>query len=108
MVDARITGHKPKKLDTAATAAILLTALTAWEGLFEHLSIQNADVGERLLIIGGAGGAGSLSIPQAKYRSKVKVIATASRPDSTQWCLDRGADITINYHNMAEELNKHG
>jgi NADPH:quinone reductase-like Zn-dependent oxidoreductase len=55
-----------------------LTALTAWEGLFERLNIQDAGADKTLLIIGGAGGVGSLAIPFAKHNSKVKVIATAS------------------------------
>lgn len=104
LIDARITGHKPKTLDWASAAAIPLTALTAWEGLFERLQIDTAPEGKTLLIIGGAGGVGSLAIPLAKLRSKVKVIATASRPDSAQWCRDRGADAVVNYHNLADEL----
>ncbi|WP_017800584.1 zinc-binding alcohol dehydrogenase family protein [Winslowiella toletana] len=106
LVDARITGHKPQSLDWAAAAAVPLTALTAWEGLFERLNIQHAAEGKTLLIVGGAGGVGSLAIPFAKLNSKVKVIATASRPDSVKWCLDRGADLTINYQDMAAELEK--
>ncbi|WP_437612941.1 zinc-binding alcohol dehydrogenase family protein [Erwinia sp. V71] len=108
LIDARITGHKPKSLDWAAAAAIPLTALTAWEGLFERLNIQDAAEGKTLLIIGGAGGVGSLAIPFARLHSKVKVIATASRPDSVQWCLDRGADLTVNYKNMVAELELQG
>ena len=108
LIDARITGHKPKSLDWAAAAAIPLTALTAWEGLFERLNIQDAPEGKTLLIVGGAGGVGSLAIPFAKLHSKLKVIATASRPDSVQWCLDRGADLTINYKDMPGELEKLG
>lgn len=78
LIDARIVGHKPASLDWAAAAALPLTALTAWEGLFERLKIQDADADKTLLIIGGAGGVGSLAIPFAKHNSKVKVIATAS------------------------------
>ncbi|URQ61431.1 zinc-binding alcohol dehydrogenase family protein [Pantoea alhagi] len=108
LVDARIVGRKPQSLDWGAAAAIPLTALTAWEGLFEHLRIQQATEEQTLLIIGGAGGVGSLAIPFTKLHSKVRVIATASRPDSVQWCKDRGADIVINYKNMPEELEQHG
>ncbi|WNN46453.1 zinc-binding alcohol dehydrogenase family protein [Winslowiella toletana] len=93
---------------TEAHQAIPLTALTAWEGLFERLNIQDAPEGKTLLIVGGAGGVGSLAIPFAKLHSKLKVIATASRPDSVQWCLDRGADLTINYKDMPGELEKLG
>ncbi|QKJ85741.1 zinc-binding alcohol dehydrogenase family protein [Paramixta manurensis] len=108
LIDARIVGHKPKSLDWAAAAAIPLTALTAWEGLFERLNLQQATADQTLLIVGGAGGVGSLAIPFAKLHSKVKIIATASRPDSAQWCRDRGADLIVNYQDMVGELEKEG
>ncbi|RDT57546.1 alcohol dehydrogenase catalytic domain-containing protein, partial [Enterobacter roggenkampii] len=63
LIDARIVGHKPSSLGWAAAAALPLTALTAWEGLFERLNIQDAGTDKTLLIIGGAGGVGSLAIP---------------------------------------------
>jgi NADPH:quinone reductase-like Zn-dependent oxidoreductase len=85
-----------------------LTALTAWEGLFERLNIQDAGADKTLLIIGGAGGVGSLAIPFAKHNSKVKVIATASREDSARWCRDRGADVVVNYRDLKGELAKQG
>lgn len=108
LIDARITGHKPASLNWAEAAAIPLTALTAWEGLFDRLQLDKAEEGKTLLIVGGAGGVGSLAIPFAKLHSKVKVIATASSPDSVQWCKDRGADLVIDYKDMAAELEKHG
>ncbi|ADO08259.1 putative alcohol dehydrogenase, zinc-containing protein [Pantoea vagans C9-1] len=108
LVDSRITGHKPESLDWAQSAAIPLTALTAWEGLFERLNLETASEDQTLLIVGGAGGVGSLAIPLAKLRSKVKIIATASREDSAQWCRDRGADLVINYKDMIGELEKQG
>jgi len=107
LIDARITGHKPRSLDWAESAALPLTALTAWEGLFDRLQLESATAGKTLLIVGGAGGVGSLAIPLAKLRSKVTVIATASRPDSAQWCQDRGADLVIDYRDMPGELAKH-
>ena len=85
-----------------------LTALTAWEGLFERLNIQDAGSDKTLLIIGGAGGVGSLAIPFAKHNSKVRVIATASREDSARWCRDRGADLVVNYRDLQGELAKQG
>lgn len=108
LIDARIVGHKPASLDWAASAALPLTALTAWEGLFERLNIQNAGSDKTLLIVGGAGGVGSLAIPFAKHNSKVTVIATASREDSAQWCRDRGADRVVNYRDLKGELAKQG
>ncbi|PKB90151.1 NADPH:quinone reductase [Ewingella americana] len=107
LIDSRIVSVKPKSLDWAQAAAMPLTTLTAWEALFEHLKIQDASADKTLLIIGGAGGVGSLAIPFAALRSKVKVIATASRPESAQWCLDRGADLTVNYKDLKGELAKH-
>ncbi|WP_336281748.1 zinc-binding alcohol dehydrogenase family protein [Cronobacter dublinensis] len=107
LIDARIVGHKPRTLSWAAAAAIPLTALTAWEGLFERLNIQDAGEDKTLLIIGGAGGVGSLAIPFARLRSKVKIIATASREDSAQWCRDRGADLVVNYRDLQGELAQH-
>jgi zinc-binding alcohol dehydrogenase family protein len=106
LVDARIAAHKPASLNWAEAAALPLTALTAWEGLFEHLNIQNAAKGKTLLIIGGAGGVGSLAISLAAQRSEVTVIATASRPDSAQWCRDRGADVVVDYRHLADDLKK--
>ncbi|AFJ48421.1 zinc-binding alcohol dehydrogenase family protein [Shimwellia blattae] len=108
LIDSRIVGHKPATLGWAESAAIPLTALTAWEGLFERLNIQQAGADKTLLIIGGAGGVGSLAIPFAKLHSNVKIIATASRPDSAQWCLDRGASLVVNYHDLPGELAKNG
>ncbi|EOC1314897.1 zinc-binding alcohol dehydrogenase family protein [Cronobacter turicensis] len=108
LIDSRIVGHKPRTLSWAAAAAIPLTALTAWEGLFERLAIQNAGEDKTLLIIGGAGGVGSLAIPFARLHSKVKIIATASREDSAQWCRDRGADLVVNYRDLPGELVKEG
>ncbi|ELQ6142029.1 zinc-binding alcohol dehydrogenase family protein [Cronobacter sakazakii] len=108
LIDSRIVGHKPRTLSWAAAAAIPLTALTAWEGLFERLAIQDAGEDKTLLIIGGAGGVGSLAIPFARLHSKVKIIATASREDSAQWCRDRGADLVVNHHDLPGELAKHG
>ncbi|WNN47997.1 zinc-binding alcohol dehydrogenase family protein [Siccibacter colletis] len=107
LIDARIVGHKPRTLDWAAAAALPLTALTAWEGLFERLNIQDAGADKTLLIIGGAGGVGSLAIPFAKHHSNIRIIATASREDSAQWCRDRGADLVVNYKDLPGELAKH-
>ncbi|EKM0373653.1 zinc-binding alcohol dehydrogenase family protein [Cronobacter turicensis] len=108
LIDSRIVGHKPRTLSWAAAAAIPLTALTAWEGLFERLAIQDAGEDKTLLIIGGAGGVGSLAIPFARLHSKVKIITTASREDSAQWCRDRGADLVVNYRDLPGELAKEG
>lgn len=108
LIDSRIAAHKPRTLNWAEAAAMPLTALTAWEALFEHLNIQQADAGQTLLIIGGAGGVGSLAISLAVLRSKVKVIATASRPESATWCHERGADLVVDYRDLKANLAKEG
>ncbi|MEM8266950.1 zinc-binding alcohol dehydrogenase family protein, partial [Morganella morganii] len=108
LIDSRIAAHKPRSLNWAESAALPLTALTAWEALFEHLNIQDAPEHKTLLIIGGAGGVGSLAIPLAALRSKVKVIATASRPESAAWCHERGADLVVDYRDLKGNLAQHG
>ncbi|HEI8866763.1 zinc-binding alcohol dehydrogenase family protein [Serratia sp. AKBS12] len=108
LVDSRISAHKPRSLNWAEAAAMPLTALTAWEALFEHLQIQHAQAGKTLLIVGGAGGVGSLAIPLAALRSKLKVIATASRPESAAWCRERGAELVVDYHDLQGNLAKEG
>jgi zinc-binding alcohol dehydrogenase family protein len=98
LVDERIVGPKPRSLDFAQAAAIPLTALTAYEGLFERLSIDvgGQHAGRTLLVINGGGGVGSIAIQLAKLAG-LRVIATASRPESQQWCRTMGADHVINH-----------
>jgi NADPH2:quinone reductase len=93
LVDERIVGRKPKKLDFAQAAAIPLTAITAWEAYHDRLKVQP---GKTMLIIGGAGGVGSIGIQLAKI-AQLKVIATASRPETIAWCKELGADHTIDH-----------
>jgi zinc-binding alcohol dehydrogenase family protein len=92
-VDERIVGRKPKTLDFPQAAAIPLTAITAWES-FHHL--MRVEAGKTLLLIGGAGGVGSIGIQLAKIAG-LKVIATASRPETIAWCKSLGADQTIDH-----------
>ncbi|OJA49578.1 NADPH:quinone reductase [Burkholderia ubonensis] len=98
-VDERIAALKPRTLDFAAAAALPLTALTAWEALFDRLRVssQGADAGKSVLIIGGAGGVGSIAIQLAKTLGKLHVIATASRPESAQWVRALGADQAVDH-----------
>lgn len=99
LVDERIVGQLPKTLDFAAAAALPLTAITAWEGLFERLKIDpRSDTGKNILIIGAAGGVGSMVIQLAKKVAGLKVIATASRDETRQWCTSLGADHCIDHH----------
>jgi zinc-binding alcohol dehydrogenase family protein len=91
LVDERIVGRKPKSMDFAQAAAIPLTAITAWEGFHDRLKVQP---GRTMLIIGGAGGVGSIGIQLAKIAG-LKVVATASRPESIAWCKAMGADEVV-------------
>lgn len=101
-VDERIVGKKPTSLSFAEAAALPLTTITAWEALFERLGIEPEKTLENrsstVLIIGGAGGVGSIAIQLAKQVAGLRVIATASRAESIAWCKQMGADYTINHH----------
>lgn len=105
-VDSRIVAHKPQSLDFADAAALPLTAITAWELLFERIGIDpdGSDAGRSVLIIAGAGGVGSIAIQLAK-QAGLTVIATASRPDTIAWCKEFGADHVIDHRQpLAEGL----
>ncbi|GMA51356.1 NADPH:quinone reductase [Alicyclobacillus contaminans] len=102
VVDERIVGRKPKTLSFAEAAALPLTSLTAWEGLFEHLGISKQGMaGERVLIVGAAGGVGSIAT-QLANRAGLTVIGTASRPESRDWVLAHGAHHVV-VHGQAFE-----
>ena len=98
LVDERIAGKKPKSLDFAEAAALPLTAITAWELLFDSLGLKEGDgQGDALLIIGAAGGVGSIGIQLARQLTKLEVIATASRPETIAWVQKMGAHHAINH-----------
>jgi len=109
LIDERIVGLKPKKLNDAEAAAMPLTALTAWESLYDRIRIsEQKDKGKSILIIGGAGGVGSIAIQLAKKISGLKVIATASRPETKDWCKAMGADVVVDHKNLVEEVRAAG
>jgi zinc-binding alcohol dehydrogenase family protein len=93
LVDERIVGRKPKKLDFAQAAAMPLTSITAWEAFYERMKVER---GRSILIINGAGGVGSIGIQLAK-NSNLTVIATASRPESVAWVKSLGADQVVDH-----------
>jgi NADPH2:quinone reductase len=99
LVDERIVGRKPRNLGFAEAAALPLTTLTAWEALFDRLGISRsgAHAGRAILIIGGAGGVGSIAIQLAKQLARLDVIATASRPESIAWVRAHGADHVVDH-----------
>lgn len=110
-VDERIVGHMPQSLSFASAAALPLTAITAWEGLFERLGIDHhgADAGKSILIINGAGGVGSIATQLARKLARLNVIATASRTETVDWCKKHGAGHCINHHKpMDTELDTLG
>lgn len=97
-VDERIVGKKPESLGFAEAAGFPLTSITAWELLFDSLGVKQGEgEGESLLVIGGAGGVGSVLIQLAKKLTGLTVIATASRPDTVDWAQKMGADHVINH-----------
>jgi zinc-binding alcohol dehydrogenase family protein len=98
LVEEAICDHRPANLSAADAAALPLTGLTAWEALFERLGLdpEGADAGRSLLILGGAGGVGSIAIQLAR-RAGLMVIATASRPESRAWCERMGASHVVDH-----------
>ena len=99
LVDERIVGRKPSNLSDAAAAALPLTAITAWEMLFDRLDVKNptAQGADTILIIGGAGGVGSITIQLLRALTDLTIIATASRPETQDWVKQCGAHHVINH-----------
>jgi NADPH:quinone reductase len=99
LVDERIVGRKPGTLDFAAAAALPLTSITAWEAMFDRLDVAKPVPGaaRAILILGGAGGVGSIAIQLARQLTDLAVIATASRPETVQWAKDLGAHHVVDH-----------
>lgn len=99
LVDDRIVGHKPASLDWAQAAALPLTSVTAWETLFDRLDVRKPVPGaaNAILIIGGAGGVGSITVQLARQLTDLTVIATASRDETRGWVEDLGAHHVIDH-----------
>jgi zinc-binding alcohol dehydrogenase family protein len=96
LVDQRIVGPKPRTLDFAQAAALPLTAITAWEALFDRIRMPK-DAPTTLLVIGGAGGVGSIAIQLARQLTQARVIATASRPATVAWVRELGAHDAVDH-----------
>ncbi|MFB5676797.1 zinc-binding alcohol dehydrogenase family protein [Paenibacillus terreus] len=99
LIDERIVGTKPSSVDFAQAAALPLTSITAWEGLFDRLGVSmdpSRNAGKKVLIVGASGGVGSIAVQLAKYAG-LTVIGTASRPESAEWVKGLGADYVINH-----------
>jgi len=110
LVDERIVGRKPASLDDAAAAALPLTAITAWELLFDRLRIaEGGGEGQTLLVIGAAGGVGSILVQLARRLTRLTVVGTASRPDTQDWVYEMGAHHVIDHSlPLTEGLNRLG
>ncbi len=106
VIDERLVGKKPASLSFEDAAAMPLTTITAWEAMFERMGIPmdpETNKDRSILIIGGAGGVGSIAIQLAKKLAGLKVYATASRPQSEQWCREMGADAVLNHREELED-----
>ncbi|MDH0339658.1 zinc-binding alcohol dehydrogenase family protein [Metapseudomonas otitidis] len=111
LVDERIVGKRPRSLDFAKSAALPLTAITAWELLFDRLGIAEgqADQGQSLLVVGAAGGVGSILVQLARRLTGLTVIGTASRPETQAWVRELGAHHVIDHSQpLAAELKRIG
>lgn len=108
LVDERIVGRKPKSLDFAKAAALPLTTLTAWELLFDRMEVEKENPEKSILVIGAAGGVGSILVQLIKQLTQLKCIGTASREETSAWLKSLGVDAIINHRNkLSEEIQKH-
>lgn len=111
LVDERIAAHAPVSLSAADAAAMPLTSITAWEALFLRIGFTpeaGANAGRSVLIIGGAGGVGSVATQLAAWAG-LTVFSTASRPETAAWCRKMGAETVLNHrNNLATELQEQG
>lgn len=98
LVDERIVGRKPQSLDWAGAAALPLTTITAWEALFDRLDVKRPVAGaSSILIIGAAGGVGSIAVQLARQLTDLTVIGTASRPETRTWIMELGAHHVLDH-----------
>ena len=111
LVDERIVGHKPTSLNDAEAAALPLTAITAWEMLFDRLDVKlpTAQGGDKILVVGGAGGVGSITIQLLRALTDLTVIASASRPETREWVRECGAHHVVDHRQpMAPQIEALG
>ncbi|MDI9660838.1 zinc-binding alcohol dehydrogenase family protein [Acinetobacter nosocomialis] len=110
LVDERIVGHKPKILEATEAAALPLTAITAWEMLFDRLQVpKTAPANTTILVIGGAGGVGSITIQLLKQLTNLTIIATASRPETKEWVEQLGANYVLDHREpLAPQIKQLG
>lgn len=105
LVDERLVGHAPGTLDSADAAALPLVSLTAWEALFDRLPVTQSTTGT-LLVLGGSGGVPSALIQIARSLTNLRVVATASRPESARWVRELGAhDVIDHSKDLSEQIS---
>ena len=105
LVDERIVGHKPATLTDPEAAALPLTTITAWETLFDRLGLT-ADSDGTLLVMGAAGGVGSMVVQLARQLTDVTVIGAASRTESASWAREMGAHHVVDHRDLVKEVNR--
>jgi NADPH2:quinone reductase len=108
-VDERIVGKKPASIDFTNAAALPLTTITAWEMLFDRLSLRRNGTSDQgsILIVGGAGGVGSIATQLARKLTGLTIIASASRPETVEWCREMGAHHVVDHrHPLAAQVKK--
>ncbi|NQY95471.1 MAG: zinc-binding alcohol dehydrogenase family protein, partial [Campylobacteraceae bacterium] len=106
-VDSRIVAIAPKTLKDDEASVLPLTSITAWEGMFDRLNIKK-DEKKTILIIGGAGGVGSIATQIAKQTTNLTVISTASRDETIDWCKKMGADHVVNHKDLINSVKEVG
>ena len=102
-VDESIVGRKPKSLSFGEAAALPLTTLTAWELLFDRMQVDKNAADKSILVIGAAGGVGSVMVQLLKELTTLKITGTASRPETVSWLRNLGVDHIINHRNKLSE-----
>ena len=103
LVNENIVGHKPVSLDFGAAAALPLTTITAWEMLFDHFGLT-ADSEGTILVVGAAGGVGSMVLQLARALTKLTVVGTAARGESARWATDMGAHHVVDRHDLVASV----
>ena len=102
LIDERIVGSKPQSLSFAEAAALPLTSLTAWELLFDRMEVEKENPEKTILVIGAAGGVGSILVQMAKKLTQLKIIGTASREETSTWLKELGVNDIINHRIVKE------
>ncbi|MEX0281946.1 MAG: zinc-binding alcohol dehydrogenase family protein [Arenibacterium sp.] len=107
-VDHRIVSRAPESASPAAAASLPLVSLTAWEMLFDRLQVPTDETPASLLVIGGAGGVGSITLQLARKLTGLHLIATASRPETADWCRSMGAHETVDHGDLVTGMHALG